>query len=150
MNHTSLSLVENEAQGRNLNGEETGGQGDGERGAEHNADNQAGHHGDDQAGDVVPGVFQLRLVGKQGVEQEQADDGPEGEAQLVQQEEVDHHQGDRTPEFELVVVFHEEAAGLDKKALARLDPGPPLQGDQQDAQNHQNSNGDDGENPVLG
>ena len=70
--------------------------------------------------------------------------------QKVQQEEVDHHQGDRTPEFELVVVFHEEAAGLDKKALARLDPGPPLQGDQQGAQNHQNSNGDDGENPVLG
>ena len=27
MNHTSLSLVENEAQGRNLNGEETGGAG---------------------------------------------------------------------------------------------------------------------------
>ena len=103
-----------------------------------------------QAGDVVPGVFQLRIVGKQGVEQEQADDGPEGEAQLVQQEEVDHHQGDGAPEFELVVVFREEAAGLDKKALARLDPGPPLQGDQQDAQNHQNSNGDDGENPVLG
>ena len=62
MNHTSLSLVENEAQGRNLNGEETGGQGDGERGAEHNADDQAGHHGDDQAGDVVPGVFSCALL----------------------------------------------------------------------------------------